>query len=109
METGGFTLPQKWWKSKYLPLAVASIGYFIFFFCQNRPFMYDDLAYFQASHTKKLFDYLKVMYEAWSWRLLIEILWIVIFRLPLFVWLMGKLTDIEVVDGMRDFRLMNYR
>jgi hypothetical protein len=86
METGGFTLPRKWWKSKYLPLAVASIGYFIFFFCQNRPFMADDAYYFQVAHTQKLFDFLKSEYETWSVRVLIEALSVVIFRLPLFVW-----------------------
>jgi hypothetical protein len=86
METNRFALPQKWWKSKYLPLVIASIGYFIFFFCQNRPFANDDLVYSQYAHTMKLFDYLKWEYERWSSRLLVESVWILMFRLPLFVW-----------------------
>ena len=74
-------------KSKYLPLILTSI-YFLWFYICIKKMTYDDVNYFiPMTHSDiNLFDYLKLRYNEWTSRLLIEGATILVLRAPLIVW-----------------------
>jgi len=77
----------EWMKSRYLPLVLTSIFYFLFFGLV-KGMTGDDVAYFfPIAHSgKKLFDLLVEHYNSWSSRSFIEGVMILVLRTPFFVW-----------------------
>ena len=84
--------------SKYLPLVITSLVYFVFFInVADMGIDATDYFYPEANSGKPLLDILKGRYESWTSRLLIEWLMFLVLRLPLIVWKIGSAIGFSAV------------
>jgi len=77
----------EWIKSKYIPLIITSIFYFIFYL-SVKGMTGDEVDWFypKAHDGTPLIEWLKFRYNNWSSRIIIEGIMILILRMPFIVW-----------------------